>query len=65
MYDPDRLVSREEVEGVLRRVGIREDELGEILGAITLPAPYRDVVLAFGRIGLDGSSLFDRMDSSP
>jgi hypothetical protein len=64
-YDPDRVVTREEVEDVLRRVGIGEDELVENLGAITSPAPCRDLVLAFDRFGLDGSSLFDRMDSSP
>jgi hypothetical protein len=65
VYDPDRVVTREQVEDVLRRVGMGEDELAEILGPITLPALCRDVVLVFDRFGLDGSSLFDRMDSSP
>jgi hypothetical protein len=64
-YDPDRLVTQEEVEDVLRRVGIGEDELVEMLGPVTSPAPCRDLVLAFDSFGLDGSSLFDRMDSSP
>jgi hypothetical protein len=43
VYVPDRVVTHEDVEDVLRRVGIGEDELVEILGpshlASTVPRP--------------------------
>lgn len=65
MPDDDILVERGNAERLLLRAGFSEDDIAEVLGPITFPAPMSVVVFRGQQFGISAGSLMERLGVSP
>jgi ABC-type taurine transport system substrate-binding protein len=61
----DPLISREHVQHILRRAGVGDEQIAEVLDGLEFPSPLSKILARALQHGISGTSLTDRMGGSP